>query len=63
MSFEGQTSVGDGDPHSHRSMPGAFTVLVAVHVGHGSSPRGSMLSVCPGPHCAGVVTGHGAHPH
>lgn len=58
-----QTSVCEGEPCSSRSAPGADTVLVAVCAGCRPSPRGSVLSVCPGPHRAGLVTGHGAHPH
>ena len=58
-----QASASEGEPCSSRSTPGADTVLVAACAGRRSSPRGSVLSACPGPHCARLVTGHGAHPH
>lgn len=58
-----QTSASEGELHSSRSVPGADSVLAAARAGRRSSPRGSMLSACPGPHCARLVTGHSAQPH
>ena len=58
-----QTSASEGKPCSSRSAPGADTVSVAARAGRRSCPRGSVLAACPGPHCARLVTGHGAHPH
>lgn len=44
-------------------MPGSNTALAAGWAGCGSTPCGRVLSACPGPHCAGLVTGHGSYPH